>query len=191
MSRLKAGLSELGLEFIGEMLDRKGALDNSLAEAVLSGGDALLLAEAFGIVDTTAALRLSHAFDLIRHIASTPDVPDPDAATAGDILRSCIEFLLVQEDRISADQFARFRGRVLTRSLAWADAQLTRLLKSPPFFLKTLFEGSPPAHRLCHRASDGQHFGDGDRAAMARLVTLFAAHRPVARTRHRSQRVLD
>jgi len=137
MTRLRQTIAALGMDFIAEMLGRTDVKGASSAESVLTDFDTIQLAEQLGIVNTTGALKLRHAFELLSHYAGgdvDEDIPIPDAL---GIVRACVQFALGMEEMQVAVNFSRFRSELLSRTFAPTDPYVDQLAGSPPFFLST------------------------------------------------------
>src|SRR5438445_8553804 len=78
MSALKKQLASLGMEFIGEMLDRGDITAVSAIEQSITDYEAIRLAEDLGIVTSTNALRLRHSFETITHFAQRQETDDDE-----------------------------------------------------------------------------------------------------------------
>jgi hypothetical protein len=140
LSRLKQTLSNLGMQFVGEMLGRGDITENSQANAVLTDWDAIRLAENLGVINTFGALRLRHAFELLSHLSQMPEGEEQeelDRNEAITVIRFCVKYILSEQDFGVAVDFSRLRNRLVSETLTKDDLQLQNLLGSPPFFLKT------------------------------------------------------
>jgi hypothetical protein len=140
MLGLKKKLGMLGMEFVGEMLDRKDINTSSSPELVLTDIDALRLAEELGFFPSSQTLRLRHAMELIAHFANPPsDVASegmmPEEAVGA--LRTCIQTVLGHAETESAFEFAKFRKQLEVRSFQTTDAEVETLNAAPYFFQRT------------------------------------------------------
>ena len=141
MARLKSTISTLGMKFVGEMLDRKDIDEFSSAENVLTDFDTIRLAESLGIINSTGAFRLRQGFELIYHFfgeraeIEEEELSLPEAVT---VVRTCIQYVLGEQDIGVAVDFSRFRNRLVTGAIERDDSQLQELLNSPPFFVSTV-----------------------------------------------------
>ncbi|HVW28095.1 MAG TPA: hypothetical protein VHC69_22180 [Polyangiaceae bacterium] len=73
MAGLKKRLGALGLEFIGEMLDRPDIVVAGSVAAAITDHEALGLAEQLGMFSGTDTLKLRQALDLVVHFGDTSE----------------------------------------------------------------------------------------------------------------------
>ncbi len=137
MSRLRSTIATLGMKFVGEMLDRKDIDEFSSPESVLTDYDTIRLAESLGIVNTTGALRLRQAFELLSHFSDPETAERLAQLEAVNIVRSCVQYVMGEHEIGLAVDFTRIRDRLVGESLQKTDSQVQQLISSPPFFLKT------------------------------------------------------
>ncbi len=140
MSGLKRKLGALGMDFIGEMLERRDITDSSNPQQVLTDHDALRLAEELGFFPSSHTLRLRHSMEVITHFADPPSDADtdgmmPEEATAA--LRTCIQTVLGHPETEGAIQFAEFRRKLEVRDFQPSDPEVQTLAASPYFFRRT------------------------------------------------------
>ena len=76
MSRLRARLAKLGMQFLAEMLNREDISESTPPDTALTDSDTIYLAEALGFVDITGAQRLRTSFETVAHF-------DREEATEG------------------------------------------------------------------------------------------------------------
>jgi hypothetical protein len=141
MAGLKKQLAMLGMEFIGEMLDRADIIEDAPIAKVVTDHEALGLAEGLGIFNGTEALRLRHAMELVAHFSDPPEEDgDPQEMMpeeAVQVLRACIQGILGHERLDGAVEFARFRRELETRIFKADDDEIEQLVSSPYFFRRT------------------------------------------------------
>ncbi|MCB9645237.1 MAG: hypothetical protein H6730_01365 [Deltaproteobacteria bacterium] len=137
MTRLRDNLAQLGMRFVGEMLDREDVDESSSPANVLTDYDSIRLAEALGVVNATGALRLRHALELITHFASGETEEQLGHIDAVQTVRACVQYLLGSEDIRASVDFSEFRERLLTESIQSDDGAFERLRASPVFFVRT------------------------------------------------------
>ncbi|WP_438035713.1 hypothetical protein [Sorangium sp. So ce204] len=140
MSGLKRKLGALGMDFIGEMLDRKDVTVGSNPQQILTDYDALRLAEELGFFPSSHTLRLRHAMEVIAHFANPPDDADDDGMTfeeATGALRTCIQTVLGHGETEAALEFASFRKKLETQDFQSGDPEVDTLASSPYFFQRT------------------------------------------------------
>jgi hypothetical protein len=138
---LKKQVASLGMEFVGEMLRRPDLDDDSDPSTALSDYEAIALAEDLGMVTATQGLRLKHAMQLVSHFANL-DQPQADEEQmqqeeAISILRTCITSILGKPRFDAAVQFMDFRRALGDRTLKEDDGDVSAVLASPYFFVRT------------------------------------------------------
>lgn len=137
MGRLRQTVSALGMDFVGEMLGRRDLSPASNPEAVLTDVDTIRLAEQLGVIGSTGAMKLRHAFEVLSHYAQPnieEELPFPEALV---ILRTCVQFALGEKDIQVAVDFSKFRDSLVTKTLNANAPELEQLAGAPPFFLST------------------------------------------------------
>lgn len=142
MAALKKRLESLGSDFIGEMLDRSDIGSESSLTRVLTDHDAVRLAEKLGMFNSTQAMRLRNAMEVVNHFSQPPGAGEDGSREmvseeAISVLRACVQTSLGQEDLGGALEFAAFRDRLESEQLAGGDAQVTMLAESSAFFVGT------------------------------------------------------
>lgn len=137
MSRLRQKLSELGMRFLGEMLNREDISEHSSPETVLTDHDTIYLAEALGYVDATGAMRLRQGFDLVSHFDSERATEEMSIIEAAQVVRGCVQYVFGSEESLTAIDFSKFRERLSTETIASDDLALEQLIESPLFFVRT------------------------------------------------------
>lgn len=137
MSRLRQKLAELGMQFLGEMLNREDISENSSPEIVLTEHDTISLAEALGYVDATGAMRLRQGFDLVSHFDSEQATEEMSITEAVQVVRGCVQYIFGSEESLTAIDFSNFRERLSSETIPAEDVSIEQLLESPLFFLRT------------------------------------------------------
>jgi len=142
MAALKNQLETLGMEFIGEMLQRPDITAKSDIAATVTDSEALSLAEALGMVRATEAMRLRHAHDVVRHFAGLDTAHDADEPSMNPeeavvCVRACIENILGHPRLDVATDFARFRRQLESKTFSHDDPEIHSLVGSPYFYRKT------------------------------------------------------
>ena len=141
MVRLKSTLKTLGMGFIGEMLNNEDIDEYSNIDIVLNDYNAINLAEQLGTINSTGALKLRHALELISHYFSDEAEINGETLSkidASSLVSSCVKFILGETDISIAIEFSGLRKRLFSESLSLSDPQIEQLLDSPPFYLKTV-----------------------------------------------------
>ncbi len=141
MSGLRRQLAGLGMMFIGEMLDRGDITADSSIENVVTDYEAVNLAEELGMFDSTQALRLRQAMELVGHFADRrDDMTEDEVMTridAGQVLLACVKGVLGHERLDGAVEFAEFRNDLVRRPFKADDPEIVQLLACPYFFRRT------------------------------------------------------
>lgn len=141
ISAIKRQLSSLGMDFIGEMLGRSDIDSNSSIEQCVTDYDAIRLAEDLGMVNSTAAMRLRHALELITHFARAESLNEEnEEMTRGDAencLRACVQAILGQQQIQVAGRFVEFRDALEAKVFQSNDGEIQALTSAPYFFKRT------------------------------------------------------
>lgn len=140
MSGLKKKLGALGMDFIGEMLDRRDISASSNPQQALTDYDALRLAEELGFFPSSHTLRLRHSMELIAHFADPPPDADDDGMMpeeAKSALRTCIQTVLGHAETEAAIEFAKFREQLEVNNFQPDDPEVETLASAPYFFQRT------------------------------------------------------
>ncbi|MBV8523934.1 MAG: hypothetical protein JOY71_17730 [Acetobacteraceae bacterium] len=140
MALLKQQLAALGMEFIGELLQRPDIDEFSDVQTVVSETEAISLARDLGIITKLQTMRLLQSQAIVAHFASIQN----DATSNEDevmtreeaisCLRVCVQWVLGHEQIAVAEDFKRFREKLESATLA-ADAPELDMLRSSPYFL--------------------------------------------------------
>ena len=140
MTGLKKQLGALGMDFVGELLDRSDISASSSPTQVLTDYDAVRLAEELGMFSPTQAMRLRNVLQTVAHFSESPAEDQEDderqmmPEEAIHCLRTCIQSVLGHERLDGAIEFAEFRRELEERSFTHEDAEIQSLLTSPYFF---------------------------------------------------------
>lgn len=140
IAALKKELSTVGIELIGEMLGRTDVSGDDDVEDILTAKDAIRLAEELGIINTTDALRLRHAYELINHFSQLEleqsDAENIEESEAISLLKYCVKGVLGRPKIEVAKRFVEFRNALVGETLSESDQRVAILLGSPYFFYK-------------------------------------------------------
>lgn len=140
MAGLKGRLATLGVDFIAQVLDRPDIRPNAEIHEVLTDYEAVRLAEEFGMIGGTQALRLRHTLEIIAHFANRQSDDDdgmmPEEAVSA--LRICVQAVLGHDDLDVAVEFADFRRRLETTLLSDESPEVEGLVESAYFFKRTV-----------------------------------------------------
>lgn len=138
MMKLKETIGTLGMKFIGEILGREEINEFTPIDTVLTDYSTIELAEQLGVIGNTAALRLRQSQELISHFFSGKSDEDIDMLTAAGIVKSSVQYILGEHDISIALEFTAFKERLLSEPLKLDDLQVSQLLDSPLFYLRTV-----------------------------------------------------
>ena len=141
MIKLRSALQSLGMKFIGEMLGNQDIDEFSNIESVLTDYDTIILSEQLGIVNSTGALKLKQALEIITHYFSRKAEEDGEELSAVDgvqIITTCVKYILGDQNLGVALKFSEFRNRLYTETLVPNDPQVQYLLNSPTFYVRTV-----------------------------------------------------
>jgi len=141
MALLKINLSSMGMDFIGELLQRPDIDEDSDPSNSVSDYEAIDLAFELGAINKTQRMRLLNSSEVVNHFASSFDANDDDAdmmlEEALQCVKVCIQSVLGLEKVEAAQSFSAFRERLSSTTIASDDPEITNLLSSPYFFKKT------------------------------------------------------
>ena len=143
MALLKQQLASLGMEFIGELLQRPDINDFSDIRTAVSDAEAISLARDLGIITPLQTMRLLHSQDIVAHFASVTN--DPTTAQDEEMtreeaiscLRVCVQGVLGHEHVAVAEDFKRFREKLESGTLTSTSPEIIKLKSSPYFFIRT------------------------------------------------------
>ncbi|HBD25443.1 hypothetical protein [Flavobacterium sp.] len=138
MTKLKETISTLGMKFIGEMIGRTDLDEYSTVETELTDYNTINLAEQLGVINSTAALKLKQANDLISHYFSKNANEELDNITALQIIKSSVQYILGESDISIALEFSNFRDRLIGETLNLRDTQVEQIINSPLFYIRTV-----------------------------------------------------
>lgn len=139
MASLKRELSSVGTKFLGEILGKGHLNDEDSATSVISDDEAIMLAEEFGVVTNTEAMRLRHANELISHFVdregnSLDGDEQMEESEAVIALKTCVKNILGKEKVEISTKFAEFRSSLESKLFKEEDDQIQQLKISPYFF---------------------------------------------------------
>lgn len=141
IAALKKQLVTLGMEFIGEMLQRPDIGSNSDIGAAITSFDTISLAEDLGMVNSTEAMRLRHAHEVVNHFAALESHDENEVSMhpeeAIGCLRTCVQNILGHPKLEVAQDFAKFRRQLEEQDFKEDDDEIEKLIMSPYFYLKT------------------------------------------------------
>jgi hypothetical protein len=143
MAGLKKQIASLGMEFIGEMLDRPDMSQSDVGIQALSDYDAVSLAEELGMFTSTESMRLRRVLEMIAHFSEPLSEEDDEEDRRMmpeefiDCLRTCVQSVLGHERLEAPLEFARFRQALEEETFTEASLEIQSLRLSPYFFQRT------------------------------------------------------
>lgn len=141
MALLKMNLSSMGMDFIGELLQRPDIDSDSDPAQSISDFEAIDLAFELGAINKTQKMRLLVSADVVSHFASSFDANDDDSdmmlEEALSCVKVCVQSVLGLERVEAAQSFMEFREKLSSTTLTDSDPVIVQLLSSPYFFKKT------------------------------------------------------
>lgn len=142
MVRLKEMVGSLGLEFIGDLLQRQDITRFSIPENVLSDTDAINLAERLGMLPSAGAMHLRQAKEQLAYYFSSEATQREDyidGAHAFPIISDCVKFILRINNFQANINFVEFRDRLLNDNLSQNDDGYRIIENAPLFYLRTIY----------------------------------------------------
>jgi len=140
MASLRKQLATLGMEFIGEMLQRPDISTRSDVGTAITAFETIALAEDLGMVSSTEAMRLRHAHEIVNHFAALSE-DEEDASMhpeeAISCLRTCVQNILGHPKLEVAQNFAKFRKQLEEQDFSPEDSEIEKLEMSPYFYQRT------------------------------------------------------
>lgn len=143
MALLKRQLATLGIEFIGEILQRSDIDEYSDALIAVSDSEAISLARDLGMISAAQTMRFLHAQEVVAFFASLDNDPTSDSGEmmtqedAVSCLRVCVQGVLGQENVGVAEDFKAFRARLGSSTIDANGDEINKLKSSPYFFKRT------------------------------------------------------
>lgn len=141
MALLKMNLSSMGMDFIGELLQRPDIDAESDPAQAVSDFEAIDLAYELGAINKTQRMRLLVSAEVVSHFASSFDANDDGSdmmlEEALSCVKVCVQSVLGLEKVEAAQSFVAFREKLGTGTLAEDAPEIVQLLSSPYFFMKT------------------------------------------------------
>ena len=138
ITKLRRSLENLGPDFIFELLDRSDIDKFTSLEEVLTDRKAIELAEQLGIIGKTGALKLRQSLELVNHYISGEAEDELSKSDAFSIVKTCIQYILCEQDVDVAVAFTNFRNRLLTETVSLQDGDVKQVLSAPLFYLRTV-----------------------------------------------------
>jgi hypothetical protein len=138
-ARLRRQLSELGMEFVGEMLGRTDLTEASNPITDLRADEAIELAEQLAMISTTEAIRLRDGQALVSHFLDPETSPSEGMLLeeAVCIVRACVVNFLREPEPSWHQPFLDLREKLETETLPDGAADLQTLAASPYSHVRT------------------------------------------------------
>lgn len=143
MALLKKQLASVGMEFLGELLQRPDLDEYSDVATSLSDSEAISLARDLGILTPVQTMRLMQSQETVSHFSALGNDPMEDHGDemtreeAISCLRVCVQGVLGHESVAVAEDFKSFRVKLETETFTPNSPEFLKLQSSPYFFLKT------------------------------------------------------
>ena len=136
--KLRKSLEGLGTDFIGELLERSDIDVFTSLDEFLTDRKAIDLAEQLGILGKTGALKMRQSLELLNHYLSGQADEELPKADAFSVVKTCIQYILSEQDVDVAVSFSRFRNRLLDEIVSLGDEDVKQILSAPLFYLRTV-----------------------------------------------------
>ena len=141
MSKLKEILSEFGIEFLADMLERSDVKPYDSMDSILNDYNIIKLSEQLGMIPENAAIHLRHSSELLQYYFSTNSLYHDDPLSAVDaltIINSCVKYVLNVPDIRIDFEFSELKGKLIEEDLKEEDAEIQKLTRSSLFFIRTI-----------------------------------------------------
>lgn len=138
MALLRKQLASLGIEFIGELLQKPDVSDGN----DITDFEAISIARDLGMINGTQALRLFQARDTVAHFASgSYDQQEDDESMTKEeaigCLRVCVQSVLAQQSVPATENFKRFRDRLAGETFLADSDEVSKFEHAPYLFVRT------------------------------------------------------
>lgn len=136
--KLRNSLANLGMDFIAEFVQRDDVDEYTPIENVLTERATIDLAERLGVINSTGALHLRQAQELVNHYLSAKSDNEMSAIDSLSVIRPCVEYILSEPNVKVAVAFSEFRNRLLNEDLKLKDTVVAQVINSPLFYIRTV-----------------------------------------------------
>lgn len=136
--KLRNSLANLGMDFIAEFVQRDDVDECTPIENVLTERATIDLAERLGVINSTGALHLRQAQELVNHYLSAKSDNEMSAIDSLSVIRPCVEYILSEPNVKVAVAFSEFRNRLLNEDLKLKDTVVAQVINSPLFYIRTV-----------------------------------------------------
>ena len=137
INTLKKNIMKFGEDFVAEMLDRP----DTMSVEDISEYEIITLSSDLGFINKTAKIEFLQFSEIIQHYMSN-DEPEEEFPTTkvGDIVRSCVKYVLGFEKVEYEMSFSAFRDRLKTEYITEGHELYNQLLPAPYFYKRTVFK---------------------------------------------------
>lgn len=127
---------KFGEDFVAEMLDRP---DISSVEDI-SEYEIITLSADLGFINKTAKIEFLQFSEIIQHYMSNDELDEDFPVTkVGDIVRSCVKYVLGYEKVEYEMSFSNFRERLKSEYITEGHELYNQLMLAPYFYKRTVF----------------------------------------------------
>lgn len=136
--KLRSSLADLGMDFISEFVQRDDVDEYTPIENVLTERATIDLAERLGVINSTGALHLRQAQELVNHYLSANSEEEMSSIDCLSVIRTSVEYILSEDNVKVAIAFSVFRQRLLNEDLKLKDTDVVQIINSPLFYIRTV-----------------------------------------------------
>lgn len=136
--KLRSSLADLGMDFISEFVQRDDVDEYTPIENVLTERATIDLAERLGVINSTGALHLRQAQELVNHYLSANSEKEMSSIDCLSVIRTSVEYILSEDNVKVAVAFSVFRQRLLNEDLKLKDNDVAQIINSPLFYIRTV-----------------------------------------------------
>ena len=136
--KLRSSLADLGMDFISEFVQRDDLDEYTPIENVLTERATIDLAERLGVINSTGALHLRQAQELVNHYLSANSEEEMSSIDCLSVIRTSVEYILSEDNVKVAVAFSVFRQRLLNEDLKLKDNDVAQIINSPLFYIRTV-----------------------------------------------------
>lgn len=139
--KLKESISELGIEFICELLQRTDKKSYSHLDSILTDYNAIKLAEQLGMISHSAAFEMRQSLETLQFYFSSQAAKENsylDALRVLSIIKCCVQNILSEPNMDTAIGFSEFRKRLKEENIEANDNQISQLSNSSLFYIRTV-----------------------------------------------------
>lgn len=136
--KLRSSLADLGMDFISEFVQRDDVDEYTPIENVLTERATIDLAERLGVINSTGALHLRQAQELVNHYLSANSEEEMSSIDCLSVIRTSVEYILSEDNVKVAVAFSVFRQRLLNEDLKLKDNDVAQIINSPLFYIRTV-----------------------------------------------------